>query len=67
MIKIDALGLSCPEPLIMLKKELEKSGEVILMVDNKISVETCSRYVKSKGYSVDIATSGSVHELHIKK
>ena len=66
MFKIDALGLSCPEPLIMLKKGLIDNSEVVLMVDNKISVETCSRYAQSKGYAVSVTTTGKVHEISIK-
>lgn len=67
MLKIDACGLSCPQPIIMLKRELEKTKEVILCVDNKTSMETCTRYALSRGYSVETALNGDIYELTVKK
>jgi TusA-related sulfurtransferase len=67
MIKIDASGLSCPEPMILLKKGLMNNVEVVLVVDNKTSVETCSRFAQSKGYSVDVKSNDGIHEITVKK
>lgn len=67
MYNVDARGLSCPEPIILLKKALKDNDQVLLTVDNKTSVETCTRFSESKGYSVTVKTSGSVHELTVVK
>ncbi|MGL4945852.1 MAG: sulfurtransferase TusA family protein, partial [Fusobacteriaceae bacterium] len=39
MIKLDAIGKTCPLPIIMLKNALKDitEGEVELLVDNEIS------------------------------
>ncbi|MBR0163639.1 MAG: sulfurtransferase TusA family protein [Lachnospiraceae bacterium] len=42
---IDARGLSCPEPVILLRKEMKEhpSERYEIMVDNRVSVENISR------------------------
>lgn len=67
MIKIDACGLSCPEPVYLLKRGLKEDNEVVLLVDNRVSVENCSRYAEMNGYAVSVNTNNTVHELTIKK
>jgi TusA-related sulfurtransferase len=67
MITIDASGLSCPEPIIKLKKALAAENAVRLIVDNKISSEACSRYAKSKGYAVSLAKEGRVYIINVQK
>lgn len=67
MLDIDACGLSCPEPVIMLKKGLKESDEIRLLVDNKTSVETCGRYARSLGLNVEVKTEAKPYELLIKR
>lgn len=67
MLKIDACGLSCPEPVIMLKKGMQQSQEILLLVDNKTSVETCSRFADSKGFKVDVTEEDGIYHLSITK
>lgn len=67
MFKIDACGLSCPEPVFLLKKAIKENNEITLLVDNKTSVETCSRYAGSNGFSVEVSSNNGVHQLIIKK
>ena len=67
MIKIDACGFSCPEPLVMLKKGLLESENITLLVDNQNSAESCSRYAKSKGFTVLITEINEVFELKIAR
>jgi len=48
---LDARGLACPGPVIMLKKALEEGGSDILevMVDNAAARENVSRYATHSG------------------
>ena len=50
---IDARGLSCPQPGILIKNAVEKSheAEYSLLTDNMACVENVSRYAKSAGYT----------------
>lgn len=49
MKKINALGLCCPQPLILTKKEIENSTEkeFLVMVDNETAVQNLEKFAKS--------------------
>lgn len=53
MVRVDARGMSCPQPVLMAKKTLEnnKNGFEIL-VDNNVAKENVSRFVKNAGLKV---------------
>ena len=50
---IDARGLSCPEPVILLRQEMA-SGEHAyqILVDNHASKENTARYAEHQGYHI---------------
>lgn len=55
MKKIDAAGLSCPEPVILTKRAIEdNSKEIEVKVDNNVSKENVKRFLESNGYKVTI-------------
>ncbi|HBT95744.1 MAG TPA: SirA family protein [Coriobacteriia bacterium] len=71
MIQVDASGLSCPEPLMLLKKALDELGsdgknEILLLVDNKTALENCERLAKKKGYTVGVEDNDGTYRLHIR-
>ena len=51
---IDACGLSCPEPVLKLKQVIDGADEIELLVDSQVCVEICSRFARSKGFSVSV-------------
>lgn len=55
MVRIDARGMSCPQPVLMAKKTLEsnKNGFEII-VDNNAAKENVSRFIKSSGFKVEV-------------
>lgn len=67
MLKIDACGLACPQPILLLKKGIEKDNDIILLVDSKNALKTCSNYAQSCGFSVSVNENEGVYELVIKK
>ena len=52
--KIDARGLSCPQPVILVKKAIDKfgKGEIEVLVDTVTSKENVSRLAKNSGFQV---------------
>ena len=56
---IDARGLSCPEPVIMLRQAMA-SGEPAyqILVDNHASKENTARYAQHQGYQVQVQEQG---------
>lgn len=53
---IDARGLSCPEPVVLLRSAMasnENSYQII--VDNHASRENATRYAQHQGYQVSVS------------
>lgn len=51
---VDARGLSCPVPVVMVQKAVnsEKPNELEVLVDAMVCVENITRYANSQGYEV---------------
>jgi len=64
---IDACGLSCPEPVLLLKQDIECADEIELLVDNQASVDNCSRFARSKGFCVSVGGRSGKYTLTLKK
>lgn len=56
MNQLDARGLSCPEPVLLLRRAMA-SGEAAyqIVVDNQAARENVSRYAQNQGYQVTVA------------
>ena len=67
MKEVDARGLSCPEPVIMLRKALSGGEPCQMIVDNHAAKENTSRYGKSQGYQVEVQEQGSEYTLTFTK
>jgi tRNA 2-thiouridine synthesizing protein A len=54
--KIDARGLSCPQPVVLAKKAMDKVGKgtIEIVVDTVTSKENVSRLARSFGYDVKV-------------
>ena len=61
MKEIDARGLACPAPVLQTKAAVENEGADALrvVVDNAASAQNVSRFLQSRGFAVEIDSSGS--------
>ncbi|MCX5914301.1 MAG: sulfurtransferase TusA family protein [Deltaproteobacteria bacterium] len=52
--KIDARGLSCPQPVVLVKKAIDRlgKGEIEVWVDTVTSKENVSRLARNAGFQV---------------
>ena len=52
---IDACGLACPAPVLLVKDAVEQTreAELMVLVDNSGSAENVSRFLSSRGYVVN--------------
>ena len=68
MTKIDARGLSCPEPVILISRAM-KSGENAyeIIVDNRVSRENVTRFAEHQGYAVSVSEADGEFTLSIRK
>lgn len=65
---IDARGRSCPEPVIMTKRELDKDNNSFkILVDTNVAVENISRFVEGKGFNISVVEENGEFELNIEK
>lgn len=68
MEKIDARGLSCPEPVIMARRALQSKGRAYeMVVDNPASKENVTRYAEHEGYKVAVSERGGEYTLTMTK
>ena len=67
MNTLDARGYSCPEPVIMTKKALEKGLPLTVMVDGVTPLNNITRFAQNKGYKVESRAVGEDYELTISR
>ena len=68
MKKLDARGLSCPEPVMMIRKAMA-SGEPAyqMVVDNPTARENVTRYAVHQRYQVAVEEGNGEFTLSITK
>lgn len=68
MEKLDARGLSCPEPVIMIRKAMQSGGAAYeMVVDNPASRENVTRYAQHEGYTVSVTEGDGEYTLTMTK
>lgn len=68
MKSLDARGLSCPEPVIMIRNAMNtKEAAYEIIVDNPTSRENVTRYAEHQGYHVTVTEEGGEYTLSITK
>lgn len=66
---VDARGYSCPIPVVMTQKEIErtKADRLEVLVDNQAAVQNITRFAKARGYQVSIADEDGDYRLMLCK
>ena len=68
MIEVDARGLSCPQPVLLAKKAMEKSSTGFkVLVDNETAKQNVNRFMDTNGYKGEIKNAGESYEITAKK
>jgi len=68
MKRIDARGLSCPQPVVLTQKELKEEFNVLeVIVDNKVSKENILRLVKKNRMTAELREEGDDTVIIIEK
>ena len=68
MTTLDARGLSCPEPVIMIQKAMKTTeASYVMMVDNHASKENVTRFAEKNGYTVTIKENAGEYTLEMRK
>ena len=66
---VDARGLLCPMPVVMVQKEVNanKPNALDVLVDDPCAVENITRYAGSQGYKVAVSEDGADFKLSLTK
>ena len=68
MKMIDARGLSCPEPVILLRNAMATGEDAYqIIVDNHAAKENTLRYAQHQGYRVEISENAGEFTLTFRK
>lgn len=68
MNTLDARGLSCPEPVIMIKDAMNsKDAAYEILVDHITARENVTRYAEHQGYQVAVTEKDGDYMLSITK
>lgn len=66
--RIDARGLSCPQPVVLAQKAIEEGHAVFeLLVDNEVSKENIFRLAKKSGLNAETKNAGNDILISIAK
>jgi len=68
--KVDARGLSCPQPVLLTLSKMKEmgTGEIEVLLDNEVSRENVSRAAHGQGWQVsDIKEQADEYSLVLKK
>ena len=66
---VDARGLLCPMPVVMVQKEVKANHPDALevLVDDQCAVENITRYATSCVYQVNVTKDGPDYKLELSK
>ncbi len=66
-IIVDARGLSCPEPVLLTKKAVDKNkGSFKILVDNPTAYGNVQRFLTKAGKSFDAKEAREDYEIVVK-
>ena len=68
MKQLDARGLSCPEPVILIRQAMQSGADAYeMIVDNHAAKENVTRYAEHQGYTVTARPAGGDITLTMRK
>ena len=68
MKQLDARGLSCPEPVILIRQAMQSGADAYeMIVDNHAAKENVTRYAEHQGYTVTARQEGGDITLTMRK
>lgn len=68
MEKVNTCGMSCPQPILMTKKALEKNPQgVDIIVDNNTAKNNVERFLKKYGYKMKITENDETFTISARK
>lgn len=67
MRQLDAKGLSCPEPLLMFRQEVQKGGKFELTVDTNVAKENIERFCRTKTIAYNVRENRGLYTFVVEE
>ncbi len=69
MKEIDARGISCPQPVLLVKKSVEGENpeSLVVLLTGETSKGNVTRFAESRGYRVEAAREGETYRMVLKR
>lgn len=69
MPDVDVCGLVCPEPVLLVKREIDARGKgtITVLADHEAARENIKRLATSKGWTVQVEEKGEQYLLTLTK
>ncbi len=66
---IDARGLSCPQPVLMVQQAMKRGEPAALtvLVDDQCAVGNITRFASNRGYAVKVSEQNGEFTLELSK
>ena len=65
---VDARGLSCPMPVMMVQKAVKSApAELEVLLDSQTALLNVKRFAEGQGYTVTVTEDGEDFHLSLKK
>lgn len=59
MVTIDTKGLSCPEPVLMVKNAIDKGEtQIVVLINSATALENIKRLASSNGFNIESTDDG---------
>lgn len=66
MKTVDVRGLSCPEPILIIKRELATESELQILANEAHTVKNITRFAESIGKTVTLKEVSDEYEIMMK-
>jgi len=69
LVKVDARGVSCPQPVLLTKNAAKNNpAEIQVVVDNNTAKSNVERFLKNSGYkNISFSSQGDDYVVTAKK
>ena len=64
---VDARGQACPQPVILTRKAMQQSDQIITLVDSETSVTNVSRMAEKAGWQVNVVALDDEYQIELVK
>jgi len=66
-VTVDARGLACPQPVIETRNAMQRSDQIVTLVDSETSLTNVSRMAEKAGWQVRVVSQDDEYQIYLAK